>query len=177
MSTQEEGAVGEERQHDQLIHPISRIDATSYMQPAAAFYTKPAQELIRNFVARWCGGSLLARLWLTSGFVLWFLIYFGSLLLAFEHGHLHTTAGCATRARANPTSAAEQGTFQAASPGTLFAQPGLPPAVNLEGGGEGVNYAYDLICSSNPGRPPPSRQKRTEAGWTFFPLSCHCWNG
>lgn len=74
------------------------------MQPAAAFYTKPAQELIRNFVARWCGGSLLARLWLTSGFVLWFLIYFGSLFIGIW------TWPSPHHRRVRPTSAAEQGT-------------------------------------------------------------------
>lgn len=66
MSTQEEGAVGEadqpalvERQHDQLIR---HIDATWYMQPAAAFWTIGQLELVVECSLYCCRGWLLASL-------------------------------------------------------------------------------------------------------------------
>lgn len=73
MSTQEEGAVGEadqptlvERQQDQLIHPICHIDATSFMQPAAAFCTIGLDFFVERF--RYCCPRwLLAILRLTVG--------------------------------------------------------------------------------------------------------------
>ena len=68
MSTQEEGAVGEaeqptlvERQHDQLIHPMS-IDVTSFMQPAAAFWTMPTPGRLRSLKSSGRCGWLLSWL-------------------------------------------------------------------------------------------------------------------
>jgi len=89
MSTQEEGTVGEadqptlvECQQNQLIHPIRDIDATWYMQPAAAFWTIGLLDFFVECSLYCCPGWLLARLcqivWLFP-FALILLCYFVSL--------------------------------------------------------------------------------------------------